>query len=188
MERLASLAAAGIHDPAVMPFNVPWTDQPSPQLERGVLQWAWRTRGSWSPEEWSLGLMVVRDGEPVGVQGMDARRFAVLRTVTTGSWLGRAHQGQGIGKEMRTAVLHLAFAGLGAELALSGAFRDNPASSAVSRALGYEDDGWDYRAPRGEAAIADRFRMTRDRWELLRRDDITIEGLGPCLELFGAGS
>ena len=40
-----------------------------------------------------------------------------MRTVGTGSWLGRPYQGRGIGKEMRGAVLALAFDGLGAEVA-----------------------------------------------------------------------
>jgi len=171
-----------------MPFNFPWTDLPSPQFERGVLQWGWRARGEWTVDNWSLGLVVVRDGEHVGVQEVRATQFPVLRTVGTGSWLGHAHQGQGIGREMRAAVLHLAFAGLGAHLAQSGAFEDNPASTAVSRALGYEDDGFEYRAPRGEPAKAYRYRLTRERWEARRRDDITIEGLEGCLDLFGVGS
>ncbi len=42
---------------------------------------------------------------------------------------------------MREAMLHLAFAGLGAEEALSGAFEDNTASLATSRAIGYVENG-----------------------------------------------
>jgi RimJ/RimL family protein N-acetyltransferase len=53
----------------------------------------------------------------VGVQELWAENFAELRKVATGSWLGLKHQGQGIGIEMRSAVLHLAFACLGAEQA-----------------------------------------------------------------------
>ena len=70
------------------------------------------------------------------MQDIGAENFRAVRSVETGSWLGRAHQGQGIGREMREAVLHLAFAGLGAEEALSGAFEDNAASLATSRAVG----------------------------------------------------
>jgi hypothetical protein len=32
------------------------------------------------------------------------------------------------------------------------------------------------------------YRLTRDAWETRRRDDIIIEGLEPCLELFGLNS
>ena len=178
---LARLAAAGIHEPGAMPFLTPWTDLPSPEMERGVLQFTWRQRAELAPESWHLPLMVVCEGTVVGVQGIESKHFAVRRAVETGSWLGRAHQGQGIGKEMRAAVLHFAFAGLGAEVAFSGAFVDNPASIGVSRALGYEDDGQEVHDRRGRPARQLRFRMERDAWEARRRADITIEGLEPCL-------
>src|SRR5205823_3697427 len=106
-------------DPEDMPFGFPWTDRPSPELERGVLQWNWRSLGNWTPEAWAFNPVVVVDGEVAGTQGMHADKFATMRTVFTGSWLGRRFQGQGIGKEMRAAALHLAFAGLGARRAES---------------------------------------------------------------------
>ena len=61
----------------------------------------------------------------VGVQGLVARDFAVMRAVATGSWLGAEFQRRGIGKEMRGAVLALAFDGLGAQIAETEAFVDN---------------------------------------------------------------
>jgi RimJ/RimL family protein N-acetyltransferase len=57
------------------------------------------------------------------------------------AWLGQSYQRRGVGTGMRAAVLQLAFAGLGAEYAISSAFIDNAASLAVSRKLGYADDG-----------------------------------------------
>ena len=33
---MLELAKAGIHDADAMPFGFAWTDQPSPQLERGL--------------------------------------------------------------------------------------------------------------------------------------------------------
>ncbi|MGH9116816.1 MAG: GNAT family N-acetyltransferase [Acidimicrobiales bacterium] len=128
--RLAALAAAGVHDPAFMPFSHPWTDRPPGELERGTLQWHWRNRGTWSPAAWTCDFAVMIDAEPVGTQGLNANDFTTLRTFETGSWLGQAHQGRGIGKEMRAAILHFGFAGLGAEFATTGAFDDNDARSA----------------------------------------------------------
>ena len=61
-----------------------------------------------------------------------AKHFATTRTVTTGSWLVQHAHGQGIGKEMRAAVLHFAFAGLDAVEAYTDAFEDNPASLGVT--------------------------------------------------------
>lgn len=42
--QLADLAAAGIHDPATMPFSEPWTDAPPPLLQRNAMQYYWRCR------------------------------------------------------------------------------------------------------------------------------------------------
>ncbi|HEY7199550.1 MAG TPA: GNAT family N-acetyltransferase [Candidatus Dormibacteraeota bacterium] len=183
---MARLAAAGIHADDSMPFNIPWTEQPSPELERGVLQWHWRNRAECGPGRWRLAFAVFEGDRMVGNQDMRAEEFATLRTVATGSWLGREHQGRGLGKEMRAAVLHLAFAGLGALIAQSSAFADNGPSIGVSRALGYADDGEELTARRGQASRHLRFRMERDEWERRRRDDIVLEGVEPCLALLGA--
>jgi Acetyltransferase (GNAT) domain len=87
------------------------------------------------------------DGEPVGAQGLSAVGFPVRREVATGSWLGLSYQRQGLGKEMRAAVLVLAFAHLGALSAVTGAFTDNTAALKVSKALGYHDDGHQVAGP-----------------------------------------
>jgi RimJ/RimL family protein N-acetyltransferase len=184
---LAVIAAGGIHPPEEMPFAVAWTDLPSPAFERSLLQYHWGTRAQWHPEKWTLDLAVWDDGRPVGLQGLAASDFATLRTVSTGSWLGRAFQGRGIGKEMRSAVLGLAFDHLGAEVATSGSFVDNPASAAVSRALGYEENGRDRLAPRGSAKELIRYRMTLDQWRAQPRPAIDVSGLERALELFGVG-
>jgi RimJ/RimL family protein N-acetyltransferase len=183
---LANLAAEGIHDPAWMPFSVPWTDVAPPMLQRGSLQHVWRTRAEWTPEQWHLPLAVVADGRIVGVQAMLGSQFPILRTVSTGSWLGRRYQGKGIGTAMRSAILHLAFAGLVADHARSRAFADNDASIAVTRRLGYEETGRELVVRRDAPAWMVDFRLSRARWEQRRRDDITIAGLDPCLEMFGA--
>ena len=59
---LALLAAEGIHDPATMPFSTPWTDVPSPELERNTLRFYWRNRADTTVEHWDLNLAVVVDG------------------------------------------------------------------------------------------------------------------------------
>ncbi|MFD2082428.1 Protein N-acetyltransferase, RimJ/RimL family [Actinopolymorpha cephalotaxi] len=184
---LADEAAEGIHDPAVMPFLVPWTDRPPADVARGVILHHWLRLGGWTPQSWSLNLTVFSEGRVVGLQTIGASDFAVTRTVSTGSWLGRRHQGQGIGTEMRAAVLDLAFTGLGADEALSGAFDHNATSYAVSRKLGYADDGTQRHAVGGKLGIERRLRLTRDGWERHRKVPVSIEGLTPCLPLLGAG-
>jgi RimJ/RimL family protein N-acetyltransferase len=86
---------------------------------------------------------------------------------------------------MRAAILHLAFAGLGAQRAISAAFEHNAASLAVSRALGYVENGDDIGAPRGKPMRQIRLLLTREAWENNRRRDIQIHGLEPCLRMFG---
>jgi RimJ/RimL family protein N-acetyltransferase len=184
---LAELADEGVHDPAEMPFLTPWTDLPPGPRGRSVAQYQWSTWGALTPQHWSVEFAVLRDGEVLGVQGLTARDFAVTGQVTTGSWLGRKHQGQGVGTQMRAAVLHLAFAGLGARWATSSAFRDNAPSNAVSRRLGYAEDGIEVLEVRGRERVDRRYRMDRATWERTRTLPVTIEGLDPCRELLGAG-
>jgi RimJ/RimL family protein N-acetyltransferase len=183
---LAELAAKGVHDPRWMPFSFPWTDVAPPLQQRQSMQYVWRTRAEWQPEQWHLPMAVVVDDQVVGVQALLAEHFAVLRTVSTGSWLGRIYQGKGIGTEMRAAILHAAFAGIGAEHALTRAFIDNDASLAVTRRLGYHESGRQLVVRRDAAAWIADFRLPRARWEQRRRDDITLIGFDACLELFGA--
>lgn len=186
IDRLARLAAGGIHDDDAMPFSFPWTRQEPLQLQRSTLQYHWLQRGQWKPEAWELPLVAMVDGEVVGTQSVSGRSFSVVRAVETGSWLGRASQGRGIGTEMRAAVLHLAFAGLGAVVAYTSAFVDNPASQGVNRALGYVANGTRRVEREGKPALMVHFQLTREAWEQRRREDIRIFGLEGCLELFGA--
>ncbi|MFD2419330.1 GNAT family N-acetyltransferase [Amycolatopsis pigmentata] len=185
---LAELAAQGVHDPEKMPFFVPWTDGPPSGVARGVIQHHWLRLGEWEPRGWELKLAVFHEGAVVGQQAIGARDFAVTREVSTGSWLGLRYHGQGIGTEMRAAVLHLAFAGLAAQDAVSGAWQDNHASLAVSRKLGYRPDGVARRTVRGALAIEQRLRLPRSDWENGHRPPVTIDGLPPCLPLFGVSA
>jgi hypothetical protein len=75
--------------------------------------------------------------------------------------------------------------GLGAREAESDAFTDNHASNNVSRALGYEPDGTTWDTRRGEAAPIQRWLLTRDAWDRVRRDDIELAGVQDCLPALG---
>jgi RimJ/RimL family protein N-acetyltransferase len=185
LDELASLAAQGVHDPLVQPFPFPWTDVAPAGRARSLLQYQWTQWGQWKPEKWTLELTVACDGTVVGVQSVSGQNFAVLRQVATGSWLGLQHHGQGIGTEMRAAVLYLAFAGLGACDAVSDAFTDNLASLGVSRKLGYANDGIEAHVRRGERAVTQRLRLDRETWHANHTVPVTIHGLEPCLPMFG---
>ena len=185
LDELASLAAEGVHDPGVQPFGAAWTDAPPGELAPSVIQFHLSQWGAWSPEDWSLNLVADLGGVIVGTQGVSGRDFAVLREVSTGSWLGQRYQGQGLGTEMRAAVLHLAFTGLGAEFATSNAFTSNAASLGVSRKLGYLPDGIQRQVLRGRPAVLQLLRLDRAGW--LARPGVLVEiaGLAPCLPSFG---
>jgi RimJ/RimL family protein N-acetyltransferase len=182
---LMDLAATGIHDPAAMPFSVPWTRHEPPYLQQQGMQHFWSMRAGLSPTDWSIQLAVYEGDRLVGLQGVGGASFLITRTVETGSWLALSEQGKGIGKEMRTAVLHLAFAGLGAARAITSAFVDNPRSLGVTRSLGYVDNGWSVDVREDKAVKHLRFVMERPDWEQRRREDIEIVNLGPCLRLLG---
>lgn len=151
LRALGEVAQAGIHDPGTMPFYVPWTDDADrPGFVDEFVGHHEAALRDWRPERWNLPLVAFANGRPVGMQTIRSERFAETRTVDTGSWLGRAWQGRGLGTELRAAVLSLAFDGLGALRATSGSIAGNPQSLGVSRKLGYRETGSKTVAPRGE--------------------------------------
>jgi len=185
LDALADLVAEGIHDPEYMPFARPWTDAAPAERARSTVQHNWKAWATWSPTDWRCNFAVFADGVVVGSQTLMGRDFAVVREVGTGSWVGLRHHGRGIGTEMRAAVLHLAFQGLGAHEAVSTAFDDNFASLGVSRKLGYRPDGIIRAQRRDTLATEQRLRLSRADWVSTDRPEVHISGLAPCRELFG---
>jgi RimJ/RimL family protein N-acetyltransferase len=182
---LVALAEQGIHDPTAMPFLVPWSTAPANELGRNMAAYYWRARAEFGPARWDLLLAARWDGVVVGVQGVHTADYLVTRTAETGSWLGRAHQGRGVGTLMRQTICALLFDNLDAQEATSGAFEDNPASLAVSRKVGYSDNGV-FRMQRREGEMVLLLRL-RLRPEALVRSDhpVTVEGALPLRQLIG---
>lgn len=178
---LREVAQAGVHPPEEMPFAVAWTDEP--YSEEWVVSFHEQQRSAWRPDAWDLELGVWADGKLAGVQALYGKDFATSRTVGTGSWLGQRFQGCGIGTEMRTAVLELAFRGLDARVARSGAVDGNLASLHVSKKLGYRLTGSGTVAPRGVEVEHVDVELRRDDWR--PPFVVEIDGLGTCLPLFG---
>lgn len=146
----------------------------------------WRHRGTWSPSSWCLDLAVEAEGQVVGVQAVEAERFLELRTVDSYSWLMAEGRGRGLATSMRAGVLALAFDHLGAEVAVSSARTDNAASLAVSRRLGYVDNGISRTVtPTGPFELQ-HVRLSVDAWREGGRAAV-IEGLEACLPWFGIG-
>ena len=160
--QVSAVSARGIHDADAMPFAVPWTRNKTPaELALSTLQDLWLERATVTSAAWSVSFAVVVGGEVVGRQDVRAAAFPTDGTVSSGSWIGQEHQGRGIGKAAREAVLAFAFDGLGARLAKTCAFHDNARSIAVSRGLGYAESG---RCPFDrEGAITEQVSFAMDR-------------------------
>jgi RimJ/RimL family protein N-acetyltransferase len=185
---LADLAAAGIHDAGAMPFSVPWTDVEPADFAPSFAAYHWRCRADFSVAEWSLNLAVFHQGDLVGVQGLAAKDYLVTRTGETGSWLGRGHQGRGVGTAMRQAMCAFAFDHLAAAEVTSAAFLDNPASRAVSRKVGYRSNGV-VRVQRREGELAERENLVLGPADLVRgREPLEVDGLAAFRRSIGLDS
>lgn len=183
---LATLAVGGIHDSNWTPFATPWTDVPDDELGPNCFRHWWKCRTETTVDDWNIDLAVVADGVVVGATGLGAVKFPVTRWFETGSWLGREHQGRGFGTELRIATLHLGFVGFDAEVAGTAAFPDNAASLGVTAKLGYEPNGVQPQARRGESAETHHYRMSRDHFDAqVRRGDVEIVGDDAAREFLG---
>lgn len=149
---LVELIRGGVQTPGLpMPFNSAWHEVPySPGVPDAFpatsLTWWWSQRSAMSPERWNLALAVRHRGQIVGIQDVSAKAFPLRSTIETGSWLGIAHHGKGIGTLMRQLVVGFAFDELGAAVCESEYIGGNAASAAVSRKVGYVENGVHYLA------------------------------------------
>ncbi|HET7129008.1 MAG TPA: GNAT family N-acetyltransferase [Gaiellaceae bacterium] len=162
--RLFAVAEAGIHDPGMMPFEIPWTDELD---EADFVSYSTASTAD------SIRFVAFLDGAPIGVQGLDVQR----ESVSTGSWLGADFQGRGLGTEMRAAVLTYAFEVREATVARSGAIQGNPQSLGVSRKLGYEVVGSHVVSPRGEPVEHTDVELRRERFR--SPVPVTVDGVRP---------
>ena len=187
LERLAPAVRAGkaMDDPP--PYDDPfWAYEPDPDLRVNAwLRGVWRGRGTVDPDRWRLHFVVMVGGEPVGMQDLIGHEFATFGTVESFSWLSSDVRRRGIGSEMRHAILHLAFEGLGAKEAHSEANADNAGSNGISERLGYERNGGAWATCDGTPVLGQRWRLERRVWETRRRDDIALSGTDECRVALG---
>jgi RimJ/RimL family protein N-acetyltransferase len=146
----------------------------------------WRHRGQWSPSSWCLDLVVEHAGRVVGIQSVEGDDFPTLHTVDSASWLASDVRGRGLGTAMRVGIMALAFDRLGAEAAVSSAEHSNAASLAVSRRLGYVDNGVGRVQGADGAVDLQYLRLSRDAWKASGRS-AEVTGVEACLPWFGLG-
>jgi RimJ/RimL family protein N-acetyltransferase len=181
---LAALPADLELDPRLEVFSSLPDDR---DRERRFVSGLWRHRGQWSPASWCLDLLVEHAGEVVGLQSVEGDDFPTLRTVDSASWLATSARGQGLATAMRAGILDLAFEHLGAEAAVSSAEHSNAPSLAVSRRLGYDDNGVGRVHGATGAVDLQYLRLTRETWATSGRT-AEVVGVGACLPWFGIGT
>ena len=150
-----------------------------------IAQAYWRALGVWSPDDWALPFVVRSGGEVVGAQWLEGPDWRADRTVDSSSWLVAPARGRGLGKQMRAAVLALAFGPLRADAAVSSAVVDNavvPRRLAGPRLPRHAPLG--ARALGGDAAARASRARRRGRASGQARE-VVIAGVSPALPLFG---
>jgi RimJ/RimL family protein N-acetyltransferase len=110
--------------------------------------------------------IIMLDGEPVGVCGVEAREGGA----EIGYWLGRPYWGRGFATEAVRAVIDHAFGNLGHDALQAGARVGNPASRRVLEKCGFQWTGVGLYRIRAinSAAPLDRFRLDRRLWASLK--------------------
>lgn len=187
LDELAPIVRAGGANADPPPWDDPhsfYETDPDRRVE-GWLQGVWRARGRSGPELWRLGLVVVLDGAAVGMQDLIGEDFNTFGSVESSSWISTEARRRGIGTECRSAILHLAFEGLGALEATSEAAANNAASNRISERLGYERNGTSWATHQGTPVLGQRWLLSRATWEANRRDDIELAGVEACMRSFG---
>jgi RimJ/RimL family protein N-acetyltransferase len=182
---LAGLCALLPDDLSINPHATTYAGLDDRANRRAVLvQGYWRALGLWSPDDWALPFVVRSAGEVVGAQWLEGPDWRADHVVDSSSWLVPAARGRGLGKQMRAAVLALAFGPLGADAAVSSAVVDNAASLGVSRALGYRETHRSVLEHSGETL--QHVRLERAAWERSgQAHEVDIAGATPALPLFG---
>jgi RimJ/RimL family protein N-acetyltransferase len=172
-------------DPAATTFAVA-----DDRTSRGIVacQGYWEACGMWRPAAWRLNFVVRAAGQILGMQELEGNDFPLLRTVDSSSFLIPSARGRGYGKQMRAAVLALAFGPLGAEAAITSAWHDNQASLGVSRALGYRPNGEMLHARGDGVDVMVHMRLRRAAWLASGRGSgVQISGFEACRPFFGLG-
>jgi len=185
---LAPLTAATPADLELNPAATRYEMGEPANRAAAVHQGYWKAMGSWSPQAWELPFVVHHRGVVIGTQTVQAEDFLALRTVDSASWLVPSARGRGWGKQMRAAVLALAFDHLGAKAAITSAWHDNEASLGVSRSLGYRPNGESFLNGGHRVDTLVHLRMLREDWlRVGLGDGVQVTGVAPCLPFFGLG-
>lgn len=126
-------------------------------------------RDAATPEhEASFHIFLRTHGKPELVGGVGFGRWNDrVQYPEIGYWIAREHWGKGIAYEAGSAVLEIAFLGIGYAVIGAGHYIDNPVSGHVLAKLGFEPTGEVLPYPcraRGCDVDSVEYRLTRSRW------------------------
>ena len=174
--QVLDVAKQGVHDPAAMPFSIPWTASVAGNGAGSdvILR---RTRAEVRPPAWNLQFAVIVEGSVIGACDLGASDFAVLRQFTTGSWLGQRVPWERFRQGAATGSAH---ARLRRPRGRIRPHRDVARQRALARGHPITRLRPDRSLPTARRGVPDQqleFRMPLAHWETIRRDDIVMSGI-----------
>ena len=136
------------------PEVVRWTGLPFPFDDATAAAWIARTQeGYRTGARTGWGARLRGSGVPVG--GGSVRLNPRSPIATIGFWLGRAHWGQGLGRELAEALTAWSFDVLGARRVEADCVAENVASARILEDCGFEREGRQREAFERDGAIHD---------------------------------
>lgn len=164
----------GIVEPGRAGELMGWPEDEGAAAARRFLEWAWRLREAPSAARWRAPLAVLDGGRAIGLAVLAHELDDPAGTVRTSSWLARAEQGRGLGRRVRLMLLELAFGGIGATRAVTGAAEGNAASRAVTARLGYRET---HRETGADGVVEVHAAVTAAVWRRKRPGDVDVQGV-----------
>ena len=166
-----------------------WYDLKNPSVNAfSVMEHLFRSWKTLGQTPLRLPLVVLVNDKVVGTQSFEdtTGAFTVTRELGTGSYLAPNMRGKNIGTKARYCALALGFNVLGASEMVTSALTTNIASNKVSQKCGYLPDGRQIISDRGERKVINRYRLTREQYNALKRPLVIISGHEQLAKMFAA--
>jgi RimJ/RimL family protein N-acetyltransferase len=186
IHEIGNASLGNILDPDRLEFfaHPEWTQLKAPEYQQQHIQHYWGNRANWSFDKWTLNVAALHDGKPIGGASLNGVDFQKTRSIETGSWILKDYRGRGFGKELRAGLIVLGFDFISAYLMTSTANKENAPSNAVSKSLGYQENG---QTSIHKPCDSIRYLLTRADWKENKpdwADQIKVSGYENCRRMF----
>jgi RimJ/RimL family protein N-acetyltransferase len=184
--KLAHIAHTGLFPEGTSTLGEWYNPQDPTSNARSVLSYQYLAWAQVPAPPLRMPFAVLEGDTVVGTQSLEdsTGKFLTTREMGTGSWLDPIQRGRGLGTLARYAALAFGFEVLNAQTMVTGALLDNAASNAVSRKCGYSENGLQVRADGGKRIVLQRYIMTKEQWQNLKRPAVEITGHESLAEVF----